>query len=322
MKRLTKFLFVFLAGFFSLVYFSKTALAGFGITPPYVRNESLTRNSIYEQKITLVRGNPDKDLKVNVIIDVPEANGWFSIDKGESFILPKGESKFPILIKVKVPDKAKFGQYKGRIILKTSPLNGKISGSVGIVLGAQIDVDLKVLDKKIFNFKVLGIRLFDLEEGHKFLWMFIPGKIKFAMTIKNLGNVKAKPTKVHFDVYDSSGKKLLESIDARKIKGEVKPFETKDIIAEIPTKLPSGSYNAFFKIYKNQQIVKEGNLHLSILPYGSIEGYNSGYGLDGLSLKDKLVLVLIVILILSLASFGFYLINLFLKKKQMQQNES
>jgi hypothetical protein len=35
------------------------ASAGFGITPPYVRNTSLTRNSIYEQQILLVRGDPN-----------------------------------------------------------------------------------------------------------------------------------------------------------------------------------------------------------------------------------------------------------------------
>src|SRR3990167_9977410 len=48
------------------------ASAGFGITPPYVRNTSLTRNSTYEQQILLVRGNPDVPQKAQVTIDAPQ----------------------------------------------------------------------------------------------------------------------------------------------------------------------------------------------------------------------------------------------------------
>ena len=44
------------------------AFAGFGVTPPYVRNTSLTRNSTYEQQILLVRGDPDVELSVNVLV--------------------------------------------------------------------------------------------------------------------------------------------------------------------------------------------------------------------------------------------------------------
>ena len=100
MKKTTKFLFLLSASVLFLGLTSRHVLAGFGITPPYVRNDTLTRNSIYQQKITLVRGDPNKALKVRVIVDVPQANDWFSIDKGEEFILPKGVGKFPILIKV------------------------------------------------------------------------------------------------------------------------------------------------------------------------------------------------------------------------------
>ena len=46
-----------------LLMTTEIARAGFGITPPYVRNTSLTRNSTYEQQILLVRGNPDESQK-------------------------------------------------------------------------------------------------------------------------------------------------------------------------------------------------------------------------------------------------------------------
>ncbi len=68
---------------FSIVLFftvAQSAFAGFGVTPPYVTNPSLTRNSIYEQKIYLVRSNPDTDLKATISIDVPGVNDWFTVN--------------------------------------------------------------------------------------------------------------------------------------------------------------------------------------------------------------------------------------------------
>lgn len=50
--------FLFMVVFFVLLVPVDLARASFGITPPYVRNTSLTRNSTYEQQILLVRGDP------------------------------------------------------------------------------------------------------------------------------------------------------------------------------------------------------------------------------------------------------------------------
>ena len=58
---------------------SESVHAGFGITPPYVRNTSLTRNSIYEQQILMVRSDPNKPLKALVEIDAPEIEDWIEI---------------------------------------------------------------------------------------------------------------------------------------------------------------------------------------------------------------------------------------------------
>ena len=59
--------------FFILLFFVLPAKvdAGFGITPPYVRNSSLTRNSVYEPEILLVRSDPTSDLNATISIDAP-----------------------------------------------------------------------------------------------------------------------------------------------------------------------------------------------------------------------------------------------------------
>lgn len=261
---------------------AQVALAGFGISPPYVINHNLTRGSYYEQKIWLTRGDPVEDLRIEVAIDVPGANDWISIDKGNSFILPKGEQKMAMFVLVDVPKNVEFGSYPGYIRVTTYPVGPSEGGSgqIAIVLGARIDVTLDVKDIKIFDFTVKRVDVYDLEEGHKVLWWFSPGKIKFTMEIENLGNIKAAPTKVRFDIYDDQEKNLLETVEVKKME-KVEPFEKKTITAELGTSLPPGGYTAIFKIFKNEEIVKEGKVHLSILPRGTLKPIpNEWYGLE------------------------------------------
>ena len=266
LKKILLFLVIVLVFVFSL---AQVARAGFGISPPDVRNDSLTQGSHYEQKIILVRGDPIEDWKAEITIDVPGAEKWFSIDKGMEFILPKGETKIPIIISVDVPKTADFGSYKGSIRVRTSSLKPPEAGTVSIALGGYIDVNLDVIKGGIFDFKVRGVKVSDLEEGHKVWFWDIPGKIKFLMKIENIGNIKAAPTKVYFDIYDEYEKEVLESVETTKME-KINPFETKEIIAILPTKLLPGSYWAQFKIFKNEEVVNEGKIHLSILPYGTL----------------------------------------------------
>lgn len=293
---------------FSLVLvsclFPIAARAGFGISPPYVRNENLTQGSHFEQKVILVRDKPDEDWQVELIFNVPEANDWFSVDKGKKFILPKGEKQTPIIISIKVPEKAEFKRYKGSIRVKTTPLKTQEPGTVAITLGGQIDVDLNVT-KEILDFKVRGVKVSDLEEGYKWLFWYFPGIIRFSIRIENIGNVDAIPTKVRFDIYDAKEKKLLESVEAKKFDKKVRPFETEWVFAKLPTRLKPGSYWAQYKIYKKEEVVSQGKIHLSILPRGTIPGYK-GAGFWDLALKDKLTIILLALVILGGIGYGSY----------------
>lgn len=265
-----------------------TAFAGFGITPPYLRSNTLTQGSHFTQEIIVVRGDPVEDLKAEITINVPGINQWIKVDKGLEFILPKGEQQVPITLSVDVPQDAEFGAYTGNIRIRTSSLEAAKSG-VSIALGAQIDVDLKVVDE-IYDFDVRRVELSEAEEGRKVWWLDFPGKIKFFMHIENTGNVPAAPERVHFDVYSKVGAKLLESVGSTNDIERIEPFATKKVVAELPTWLPPGGYLIKFSVYKKDQIAKSGELTLSILPRGTIPGYE-GYGFMGLSLADKLSVI-------------------------------
>jgi len=267
------------------------ARAGFGITPPYVRNTSLTRNSTYEQQILLVRGNPDVPLKAEITLDAPEIQDWIEVVEGQTISLPRGEQKVPMTVRVKVPKDAEFKDYSGVMRIKTVPDDSQVAaGAVSISLGAQVDINLTVIDKEIKDFRVRKISVSDLNEGKKLGWLYFPGKIRFGMLLENTGNVNISPSKVEFRIFDFSGNVLYEET---KNKGKIKtiePYATEEVIAEIPTRLPAGNYIAKYKIYNDEEIKQEGEVSLSILPYGTLQ--EAGFGFSGLSIPHKISVLL------------------------------
>lgn len=284
------------------------AQAGFGVTPPYVRNTSLTRNSIYEQQILLVRGDPNVPLKATVVVDAPEILNWIEITQGTEFELPRGEQKVPMTVKVTVPKDAEFKNYKGSIRIKTGAADDAVSaGAVNISLGAQVDIDLNVIDKEIKDFRIRKISISDLNEGHKLAWLFFPGKIRFGMLLENTGNIDVSPSRVQFKIYDATGNILLEDV---KNKGKIKkvaPYATDEIVAEIPTRLPEGTYIARYQIFNDNEVKQEGEVNLNVLPYGTLQV--AGFGFIGLSLAHQVSVLLPIFAFLSILAFSLYSIR-------------
>lgn len=295
MKKVGQVLVIILLFTFGL---SQIAQAGFGISPPYVRNDKLTYGSHYEQKIILVRGDPIEDLKAEISIDIPEAGDWVSIDKGMEFILPKGEKQVPMIVSVDVPKDAEYKDYKGYIRVVTSSLKPLEEGKITIALGARIDVDLTVAEIKIFDFNILSINTpLDLEEGWKFWKIKLPGEIKVLMRITNTGNIEAAPTRAHLDVYDISCRDLLESSDSISLE-KVKPFETKEIFAKFKTKLEIGAYCGEIKIFKEDEIVKEQKVFFNVVARGTLPS-------EAKEFLGLAIWIWVVIGIVALAGIGY-----------------
>lgn len=263
----------FIAFLLLIVANSPVARAGFGISPPYFSNDSLTRGSHYDKKIIIVRGEGEEDWNAKVTINVPGADNWIKVDRGTDFTFPKGETQMPINVSVDVPADADFEQYKGNITVVTSPSSGAGTGggAISIALGGQIDVDLNVLDKKIEDFVLRGISVKDVEEGRKWLFWFIPAKVEMSLKIENIGNIPTTASKVELDILDANQESILETTSTNKLP-KVKSFETKEVLAKIPTKLSAGSYWINFRVFKGDQIVDkgEGQLHLSIVKAGEL----------------------------------------------------
>lgn len=299
MNKVVAFVFLF------FIVSLNVAQAGFGITPPYVRNTSLIRNSSYEQQILLVRGDPDVPLKAQISIDAPEIESWIEIVEGDNIPLPRGVQKVPMIVRVTVPKDAEFKEYKGAIRIKTVPDDDQVeAGAVSISLGAQVDITLNVIDKEIRDFRIRKISVSDLNEGHKLGWLYFPGKIKFGMMVENTGNVDIAPSKIEFNIYDFSGTVLLEKTAEKGRVETVLPYATKDIVADIPTRLPAGNYIVRYKIYNGEEVKQDGEVNLSVLKYGTLQ--EAGFGFSGLSTAHKISVLLPIFVILIIILYAIH----------------
>ncbi len=268
---LRKLLAILLLVLFCLSWGS-SALAGFGISPPYVKNDYLIPGSSYEQTISLLRSDAEEDLQANIEIDAPEIASWISIDKGTSFPLPKGELRVPMKVRVTVPGDAPIGGYQGYINVKVSSLSAGGPG-VAVALGARLDIDLRVTNETKPDFVV---RLVDIPDFEELEWPWNAWPLKYffyrakvSLEIENTGNVKIAPSKVYLDIYDINEKELLESSYDTRMK-KVAPFSTETIFADFPTKLGVGQYWGKIKVYKEDQIVNSYKLSFEIKPAGSL----------------------------------------------------
>jgi len=268
--------------------------AGFGITPPYVSNSSLTRNSAYEQQILLVRSDPSLAQVAEIVLDAPGIEDWITLVEGDRIELPVGVQKVPMTVQVRVPPDAEFRDYGGTIRIRTIPADGQVAqGAVSISLGALVDINLSVIDKKISDFRVRKISVAELNEGSKVAWLFFPGKILFDMLIENTGNVPIAPSRVVFKIYNRTGEVLLEETEHIGRIKEVEPYDTAAIKTHIPTRLPAGSYLARYRIYNGDELKQEGDLSLTIQPAGTVQ--TASFGFVGLSVAHKVSVTLPII---------------------------
>ncbi len=278
-KKISRFsacLFV-LALFF--VFFPKNTYAGFGISPPYVKNTHLIPGSVYEQEISLLRSSAESDMQAIVSIDAPEISEWLTIDKGNRFLLPKDQLRVQMKVRVSVPSNADIGTYEGAINIKVAPLEEKGEG-VSVALGARVDISLNITNETISDFVVRNVVIPNFEEldwpWNSWLLRRFFYKARVHATIENTGNSKVAPSRILLDIFDITEKNLLESSYDNSLE-KIEPFSTKEIIAAFPTKLSAAQYWARVKIYKDEAVIGSYKYAFTIAKKGELGTNNLGF---------------------------------------------
>jgi len=249
-----KYKILILSLFFSFIGFN-FALAGFGISPPQVYNDTLLSGSYYEQDISISRSDPTEDLILEVIPDAPEIESWLSFNPGTEFILPKGQTQTWLKVKVNVPENTLPGDYSGYLRLRTKASSGSQEGdTVSVFLGARIDVNLTVVSKNFIGFDIRSIDIPRVLEGNP---------ISVNIKLKNLGNTLSTLDKVHLDVFANNGTTLLESGDDIDL-SLIDPFKTETIVAEFPTLLKDTQHWGLIELYSEDKLIYQERVFFTI----------------------------------------------------------
>lgn len=231
---------------------TQSVFAGFGIAPSDFINDHLKPGMSYEQEFILSQGDPIEDITVSIEPDLGEMDSWFSFEPGKTFTIPKGQQRFPIKVKVTVPNDAALKEYEGVIRIKALNNESQQTG-VSIVKGVVLETKIKTTNISVTRLVVEALSFLDMVPGDP---------LKLSMRIRNEGNVDAAPSKVVLDILDFKQEKIdtLESNDIKTVAAGT----TGETIVTFDHSLEPGSYFAIAKVYLNKTVLREEQLAFSI----------------------------------------------------------
>ncbi len=237
---------------------SPVVVDAFGVSPPFITASKLVAGSRYETTITLVQGQPNVDLEVKAVFDVPErVREWFSVDKGNLFTIPAGVQQFPIKVAIQVPKDAGLGIYSGYLRINTVPQR-KEGEQITISVGARIDINLTVGDDIVVDFSVKKIDILDIRENES---------PRITVIIENAGNVPVALGRATFDLLDKYGEVRLGFAQTEDLP-ETPAFETQTFVVTFPIDihLGVGEYWAEARLYKGNTAIKETKTVFNVTP--------------------------------------------------------
>lgn len=242
---------------------------GLGISPSRLTVDHMAKNVEYKKTFVLSHGDHSEAKYLRVMID-DSLKDWVTIDKGMEFSWPHasdgGEKQFPLTLTVKSPSDAANGVYSGtiRIINSSDPYISAEENGAGasVSLAVAIEVNLTLTDEQILDYDAHSISApHEVEEGSHF---------EFVMHLENKGNVKARPTKVEVDFFDQFNQQKLETQETTDY-GSVEPFvQDGEIVASVPHSLKVGHYWARIMVFKENEMIKEDDVKIEVVPAGSL----------------------------------------------------
>lgn len=226
----------------------KPALAGFGVSPAEIYNDSLKPGAKFEKEIVLSRSDANENLKVIIETEMGEAESWIKFDLGKEFVFPKGQQRQIVKATVNVPTNADLKNYKGFIRIKASSMDSSVSG-VSIIQGARMEVSFITTSMNVDLLNIKGLNIPDVD---------FQKPIKLLLNIQNNGNTKTAPSKVILEVQDLN-KNPVATLETTKLE-KIDPNTTKEITAEFENKLNGGEYFGIVKAYLEDKLIRSDRL--------------------------------------------------------------
>ena len=256
--KINKLLSSFIAVVIGFVFFIPRVLAAFGISPPWIVNENLKPGSSFVYVIDLNTNTPEQDMLVETeITGDPEIIEWLKIRDQEKLVMPKGEKHVPMYVEVNVPEDANLGKYTGDIGVTIVPMDRK-SGSISIILGGHISVQLDVINYDVTDYWVKAVSLDPITAGQP---------INLNLAIKNLGNTPISNIETTVEISDYRTGDVVAKGSVDRLSSVVYPHTLKEVQMSLPMPdLEPGEYWTNVNVFKNRQSVYQNKLYLEVKP--------------------------------------------------------
>jgi len=253
------------------------AHAGFGVSPPSIKETRLVPGSRITRTIYLIQGDPLYDVGIGVIVESKDIKDWISFDPGETFIVPKGVQQFPLKVTIQVPKDAEMGIYKAFVRTSTVPQKAEGATSVAISLGGRIDVELTVGNDVYESFTITNINIEHIRAGES---------PKVEIEVDNTGNVPTGPSAASFELFNKFGNIRL-AYGQIEITKKVPSFTREGMSVEFPleVRLAEGEYWGNVIIYDDtNRVVKELRKVFIVKKGVGFSGFMAGVGGAGLKI--------------------------------------
>jgi len=286
---------------FSLLFLANPANAGFGISPARIENDILLRGSVLNKTIYLVQSNPSSDVVVNVNVVPSKISKWIEIEKGASFIIPKGVNQYPVNIKITIPKNINIGNYNGSVLFKTyyNKENSK-EGTVKSMIGSEVNIDLKVINNEYRNFLINNLNVPNTVVGDSSFLI---------INAINKGNVSENIDKINIEVFDNKFNRRIKTIN-KNINNIVNPFSSLKTKVKFNSELSIGEYWLNVKAYRKGEIIKEDKIIFEVIPKVSISTIKD----NELTVKREVEIRYKWSLIFSVSAISLYGIYLWIKR--------
>ncbi|MFH1848998.1 MAG: hypothetical protein ABH879_02315 [archaeon] len=208
--------------------------------------------------------SPD-ELSFNVIRETPSSREFYILNAGgsplqfeiqsssshieahpASAILAPG-SKGRITATVNMPNASANGNYSAYLIIKEKPTHNAAASSLYISSGAAVRILISLTGTQVLSGTVDTIALDDCEINE-------PARLRFSF--RNTGNVYAAPSAILQTGNASACSEFRPTA----------PGETSEYILQLNLSLDLGRHEAFYKIFLDNGLLKEGTIHFRIHP--------------------------------------------------------
>lgn len=278
--------------------------AGFGVSPPFIIEDRLVPGSSFERKISLVQGNPERNLPASVSVESDEIKNWISFPNGAEFVIPVGVQQYPLLIRTEVPENAELGVYKAFVRISTVPEKADEGGEIAIALGGLIEVELTVGDDIIVDYEIVRVEILDIKEGDS---------PQASIRIRNNGNAPIAPDSASFELFDKYGNTRLAFGASRKDTFQRVPaFSEDEIVVSFPidVRLAIGEYWGHVKVYNDKgEVLGQVRNIFDVKEKTFVEKYGLWLGSIG------------GIIFLALLAFTVYVLVLRLRNRRIRRSQ-